>query len=201
MSEELTLLKERATAMGISYSPNIGLESLKAKVTEKLNSDGAGAGESSGGVVDTTNQPAPVVVKPEKAAKRELTQAEIENAERAKQHAEQLALVRVRITNLNPVKKDLQGEIFTVANAFIGEVRKYIPYGEATDNGYHIPTILYNELKDRKFVSIKVKKAENGRDVVEQRLVNEFAIEKLPPLTKEELNQLARQQAAAQGLD
>ncbi|WP_199097225.1 hypothetical protein [Dyella sp. ASV21] len=206
MSEELTLLKERATAMGIAYSPNIGLEALKAKVNAKLNSEDetAGHGEGTGeSEAETAAAPPAPAAKPQKADKpaREPTAAEALQAETMKQHAEQMKLVRIRVTNLNPAKKDLRGEIFTVANAILGTVRKFVPYGEDTDNGYHVPQIIYNELKEKKFVSVKTKKGEHGQMHVEQRLVPEFALEVLPPLTKEELNQLARQQAAAQGLD
>ena len=36
--DELETLKARATQIGISYSPNIGLEALRKKVSDKLNS-------------------------------------------------------------------------------------------------------------------------------------------------------------------
>lgn len=191
MSEELILLKERATQMGIAYSPNIGISALKAKIDAKLADDQAGtAGEDVGDSEEGTATATKPAAKP-------LTEQEI----RKKQFAEQLALVRLRITNLNPAKKDLQGEIITVANRYVGTVRKFVPYGEASDAGYHVPRIIYNELKDRKFNSIKVIKAKNGaQEYVEQRLVNEFALEVLPALTQKELDELARKQAAAEGM-
>ena len=34
--EELALLKERADLMGIKYSGNIGIDTLKAKINERL---------------------------------------------------------------------------------------------------------------------------------------------------------------------
>lgn len=191
MSEELTLLKERATAMGINYSPNIGVEALKAKIDNKLDDKPADNSETD----DSTETP-PIDHTVEK-----LTATQTMAKFRMQQRAEQLRLVRIRVTNLNPIKKDLRGEIFTVANGVLGTVRKFIPYGEATDNGYHVPFIIYSELKDRKFVSVKVRKAPNGNEVIEQRLVPEFALEELPALSPKELEQLARQQAAAAGTD
>lgn len=195
MSEELTLLKERATTMGISYSPNIGIEALKAKINDKLKAD-----EPADPVVEE-EPAAPVVAANAPAAPRKLTAAEALAKERQEQYETQMRLVRLRITNLNPVKKDLRGEIFTVANGIIGTVRKFIPYGEVTDNGFHVPFILFNELKDRKFVSVKVRKVPGGQDHIEQRLVPEFALEELPMLSQKELDQLARQQAAAAGME
>ena len=35
-ANELALLKERADTLGIKYSPNISVETLKAKINEKL---------------------------------------------------------------------------------------------------------------------------------------------------------------------
>lgn len=192
MSEELTLLKERATSMGIAYSPNIGIESLKHKIQAKLDAPANEDDYDAEGALEA------VYVKAQSKARSAGNDLQ---ALREQQTTEQLKLVRLRITNLNPSKKDLQGEIFSVANAIVGTVTKFIPYGEVTDNGYHVPFILYTELEDRKFVSIKIRKAPNGQDVVEQRLVPEFALEVLPQLTKDELAKLAAQQAAAAGIE
>jgi hypothetical protein len=198
MDNELTLLKERATAMGISYSPNIGVVALRAKVDEKLN--GTKDDAEAEGALDEQDSPE-VDPAPDAKPAKVLTKSEQVMVERMKQRKEQLRLVRVRITNLNPAKKDLRGEIFTVANAYVGTQRKYIPYGEESDVGYHMPFIIYNELKDRKFVSIKTRKGPNGQQIVDQRIVSEFAVELLEPLTEAELAKLASAQAAAAGTD
>lgn len=111
----------------------------------------------------------------------------------------QMKLVRVRITNLDPKKKDLPGEIVTVANEYLGTVRKFIPFGEHTDEGYHIPQILLTELEGRKFLSINTSKKNKrtGTPEVSDRWAKEFAIEILPSLTVDELNRLATAQLAA----
>lgn len=175
---ELEALKARATMMGISFSPRIGLERLRAKVEAKLNGD----------TEEETAAP-----KTEQQKKAEL---------RKKMRDEQMALVRLRIANLNPSKRDLRGEIFTVANKYVGTVRKFIPYGEATDNGYHVPKILYEQLKSRKFLQVNTRNDRNAGNqiVVDQRWVPEFSLEVLPQLTQEELDKLAASQAAAGGV-
>lgn len=177
--DEITLLRQRADTLGITYSPRIGVDSLRAKIDERLNETEAEAPASKS---------------------NKLTKLEQMAALRESMHKEQMKMVRLRITNLNPNKKELTGEIFTVANKFLGIVKKYIPYGEATEDGYHVPYILYTELRDRKFLNIKTRQDKTtGQIVVNQTWVPEFALEVLPQLTQAELNKLAAAQAAAGG--
>lgn len=178
---ELDLLKERARVLGVEFSGNIGVETLKKRIELKLS--GEPEEEAS----------APV------EANRPMTKAEQEMAIREQLHRDKMALVRCRIYNLNPSKRDLHGEIITVRNRFLGTVRKFIPFGEATDNGYHIPKIIYDDLKSRKFQQISTTKKQGQIDV-KTRMVPEYSIEVLPPLTKEELEELALKQAAAERL-
>ena len=106
-----------------------------------------------------------------------------------------------RCTNFGQEKKDLPGEILTVANEYLGTVRKYVPFGEATDNGYHVPYCLYEMMRDRKFLSIKTRKGPKGQTIVEQQMVREFALEILPPLTEAELARLSAAQLSAGGVE
>lgn len=172
--DELELLKQRADTMGIKYSPNIGVDTLKAKIEEAQNPTAATAAEPT----------------------KELTPGQL----RQEANLEEMKLIRLRIANLNPAKADLNGEIFTVANKIIGTVRKFVPYGEATDNGYHVPNVIYKQLQARKFQQVRVVQGKGGHTTVESKWVPEFALEVLPQLTQEELNKLASQQAAATGL-
>ena len=176
---ELAALKERAKMMGLKLPPKIGLEKLKAKIEAKLNP-----------TVEEYVDPG------------EETEIQRKARIRKKQITEQMVLIRCRIANLNPSKRDLRGEIFTVANKYVGTVRKFIPYGEATDNGYHIPNIIYEQLKTRKFLQVNTRndRSAGNQIVVDQRWVPEFSIEVLPQLTPEELDKLAASQAAAGGV-
>lgn len=133
---------------------------------------------------------------------RKLTKQEQTNAIRAQLQRDELKLIRVRITNMDPKKKDLHGEIIAVGNKYLGTIKKFIPYGEATDNGFHIPKILLDEIQSRQFQDIRtVKDKKTGTPTVSSRWVREFAIEILPPLTAEELTNLAIAQAAAGSID
>lgn len=188
----LDTLKQKANLMGISYSNNIGIEALKAKIDAKMN------GETE--VQESQEQPQPEA-QTLSSAEADVAQAQPKKDWRQELRDEEMKLIRVRITNMDPKKKDLPGEILTVANRFIGNVRKYIPYGEATENGYCIPNCLYKQLKERQFQHIKVTKDSEGREKVVTKMVREFALEVLPQLTEKELAQLAASQAAAGGLD
>lgn len=184
-ADELTVLKNRARLMGITYSPNIGVAALKAKIDAKL------AETDEGSNIDP-EAPNPLETDPPAPPKEETVQ-EI----RARLRRDEMRLIRCRITNLDPKKKDLPGEIYTIANEYLGTVRKFIPFGEQTDEGYHIPFCLFKMLRDRKFLHIRTIKGPNGTPAVKHEYVREFAIEELPPLTQAELDKLAATQAAA----
>lgn len=179
--DELALLKQRATVLGVEFSNNIGIDTLRERVNAKLAEDEAGTVEEQEG----------------DAPKAEPTKLTI----RQKLIKENMRLVRVRVTNLDPKKKEMPGEIFTIANEYIGTVRKFIPYGEATDGGYHIPYCLFKMLKRKKFNSIQVRKDKQGNEQVNTRWVPEFSLEVLPDLTPKELKQLAQAQIAAGSVD
>ena len=181
MPDELTVLKQRAKLMNISFSNNISLEKLRQKIAD------AQEGKAS----------EPEQEEPEVNPLEDKKQAPVKETEaqmRQRIRLEQTRLIRVRIQNLDPKKKDLPGEIITVANEYMGTIRKFVPFGEATDNGYHIPYCIYEFLKNRKFLNIRVS---NKGKKIEQAWVREFAIEELPPLTQEDLDKLAAAQTAA----
>ena len=178
------LLMQRARTMGISFSNNISEEALAEKINAKMNGEAAPKEEKS-----DLNPLAGDTLGAVPARKKTLRQRIID---------EQMALVRVRITNMDPKKKDLRGEVITVANEYLGTVRKFVPFGEDTDEGYHIPKCILTALQERRFLQIReVKDRKTGITRPETGWVREFAIEILNPLTPEELKQLATAQIAA----
>lgn len=175
-AEIKTALKAKADLLGIKYPNNITIDTLRAKIAEAQ-------------------------AEEEKPAVNEGAVESSFTSIRAKQRAEQMRLVRLRIANMNPDKADLPGEIITVRTKYLGIVKKFIPFGEATENGYHVPYILYEYMKTRKFLQKKTKQnRQTGQISVSTNWVPEFSIEVLDPLTKDELQKLAAQQAAAAGL-
>ena len=189
---ELDMLKSRAKLMGITFSNNIGLDALKTKIEEHKKASEA---KTQTQALAQTNEQ-----QPEAQTENQKKNAKTISL-RAHLQKEKMKLVRLRITNLDPKKKDLPGEILTVGNEYLGTVRKFVPFGEATDNGYHVPYCLYELMRDRKFLSIKTRKGPKGQTIVEQQMVREFALEILPPLTEAELARLSAAQLSAGGVE
>lgn len=175
---ELDAVKARADKLGLSYHPSIGLEKLREKVLAKLN-----------GEPDVKDSAAvPVEASEESSVARKL-----------RKRREASELVRIRVTCMNPNKKDWDGEIFTAANAVVGTFKKYVPFN--ADEGWHVPRIIYNMMTQRQCQIFVNKKTKNGVTMREGKLIREFAIEVLPMLTEAELSELATQQAIAKNID
>lgn len=177
--DEITTLKARADMLGISYHPSIGVEKLREKINAKLN-----------------DQPDPdslVSSKAVETAKGEETDGQ--RRKRLKDEANEL--VRINVTCMNPAKKEWQGEIFTAGNSLVGTFKKFVPFN--TTDGWHVPRILYEMIKARECQIFYTEKAKNGIAIRRGKLIKEFAIDVLPPLTKDELSELARRQAMAAG--
>ena len=125
--------------------------------------------------------------------------AEDEAAQRRRAIEEATKLVRVRVNCMNPAKKEWSGEIITVGNSVVGTHKKYIPFN--AEDGWHIPHIMYEALLGREcqvFVTVTDSRGNKSR---KGRIIKEFAVEVLPPLTQEELAELARRQAMAGNVD
>lgn len=176
--DELTLLKQRAQTLGIKFHPSIGLESLRSKVSAVLTGEDA---------EEAAEEPVP-----------EAPAAESRIQMRNRLRKEASALVRVRVTCMNPNKKEWKGEIFTASNSIVGTFRKYVQFN--TEEGWHVPQIILNMIKARQFQTFYTIKNERGVAVRKGKLVPEFAVEILPPLTEKELLELSRRQALAGGV-
>lgn len=180
IQDELTALKARADLLGLTYHPSIGVEKLRAKVQDAL-------------------ADAPASEEAEVVVSQGLVLAETPEEFRGRKRKEAAALVRIRLSCMNPNKKDWTGEIITTGNSVVGTFSKFIPFN--AEDGWHVPHIIYEQLMDRKcqiFVTVKDGK---GNSIRKGKLIREFAIEVLPPLTEEELKDLAQRQALANAID
>ena len=186
LPDELTMLKQRASMMGIQFSNNIGLETLRKKIEDKM--EGRAEADAAPQINPLAGETAAQPVK--------------RKTLRQKLYDEQMKLVRIRVTNLDPKKKDLPGEVITVANEHLGTVRKFVPFGEVTDDGYHVPYCIYRFMEKRKFLNIRiVKDRRTGQERVESNWVKEFALEVLPQLTPQQIANLKTAQIAAGSVD
>jgi hypothetical protein len=163
-NEQLRLLKIRADLLNISYHPSISFENLLNKLTESV---------TKASDKDFNKE------SPGKIA-RDL----IDEANR---------LIRVRISTVNPSKKEYQGETFLVSNKYIGTVRKFVLF----DQPFHAENVLVEDIKNRFYNQFITVPGRNGMpDRRTSKQTKEFVVEVLPPLTQDELDELARQQAA-----
>ena len=108
-------------------------------------------------------------------------------------------LIRIRVTCMNPNKREWDGEIFTTGNSTLGTLKKYVPFN--ADEGWHVPRAIYNQIIERQCQIFVTKKDSRGNTTKEGKLIKEFAVEVLPNLTVEELEELARKQAMARSID
>ena len=180
VQDELDALKARANLLGVKFHPSISLEKLREKVNAAVTSEGAATSE-------------------EEAKDPAEPKQETIGEKRKRLKTEALKLVRIRLTCLNPAKKEWEGEIITVGNSLIGSVKKFVPFN--ADDGWHVPHVIYQQLKERQCQIFYTATDARGNKVRKGKLIKEFAIEVLPPLTKEELEELARRQAMTKAID
>ena len=176
--DELATLKARADQMGISYHPSIGLEKLREKVNAYL-------------AAENPEPEAPAVV--------EGAPVETEAERRQRKRREANELVRVRVTCMNPAKAEWEGEIFTAGNSLVGSFTKYVPFN--ADEGWHVPRIILNQILQRQCQIFTTVRDSRGNATRKGKLIKEFAVEIMEPLTAEELAELARRQAAQRSVE
>ena len=218
--DELTTLKGKADLMGLSYHPSIGLEKLRAKVAEAL------AGEGAPNRDEVAEPATPVAAVPtqayqaaslapvqfEKVSMKTLSPRQYADQEslpvpgetagerrlRMKRHANEL--IRIRVTCMDPAKKEWEGEIIGAGNNLVGTLTKFVPFG--IDEGWHVPRIMYNVLRDRMAqIFITVTDPVSKQKVRNGKLIKAFAIDVLDQLTEDELKELAARQAATRSID
>ena len=177
VQDELQILRDRANLLGVRFHPSISLDKLREKV-----------------VAATSGEATP----PDEAKDTEPVEETV-GQKRNRMKRDALALVRVRITCMNPAKAEWEGEIVTAGNSLIGSVKKFVPFN--ADDGWHIPNILLQQLRECQCQIFQTVTDSRGNKVRKGKLIKEFAIEVLPPLTPEELAELARRQAMAKAID
>lgn len=183
--DELAALKARADQLNLTYHPSIGLEKLREKVNAAINSTDASV---------ETKDPEPTAAATE-AAPVEETLSE----RRMRLRRESNELVRIRVTCMNPAKKEWEGEMITSGNSTIGTFTKFIPFNN--DEGWHVPRIILRQLQERQCQIFTSARDSRGNTIRKGKMIKEFAIEILPPLTVEELQELALKQAATNAID
>lgn len=199
MSEDTTEfdeLKAKADKLNIKYHPKIGKAKLAAKVD---------AVEGAQDIKDDLVEPTITPPNPQNTRIADISEVKKQkNPESAAQRRSRLIadagkLVRIRVSCMNPNKKEYEGEIFTVSNSIVGTFRKYVPFN--ADEGWYVPNMIFQYLKDKECQVFYTKKMPGGEKKRVGKLIKEFAIEVLPPLTIEEITELATKQAMSHSID
>lgn len=231
--ESIEDVRAAATELGVSFSGNSGIDTLKGKVIEAIKAtpseDETPTGPTDAEIAEENakakakeaeKETSPIiednddedeievakVATPNRLSIEELLEMdpnEVEDVKIRRQviRAKAMRLHRVRITNLDPSDAALDGAIITVVNKYISKVSKFIPFGEAGDNGYHVEEVLLNAMKTKKYAMRKeIKGAKFGVKQYKTVMVPKYSIEVLPPLTKEEVAALAQRQSAANAI-
>jgi hypothetical protein len=169
--QEMDLLKARADQLNIKYHPNIGLGTLRERVNT-------------------------AVSKPDKIrlATKVLSRQELVNRELTEQRNKAKRLVRIMITCMDPSKSNIEGEIHTVSNRVVGTVRRYVP---CVSEAWHVEHIIYEQLKEKKFVHHYTIKDSNNKPVNKQKLVPTYNVAIIDNMSDKEIDELKKQQALA----
>lgn len=129
-------------------------------------------------------------------AEEEETKEE-ENQELEKQQDDALKLVCVIITANDPIKQQMGQEYFASGNSMVGTVARIIPFGER----WLIENILLNSIKEKQYQMFITKRNAKGEEYVETKLVPAYQVTELPLPSKEELEELARNQQARSAVE
>lgn len=180
---ELAYLKNTAKRLGVDFPINANIAKMRALIDEKL----SGVKEEEPEVVHTTLD-----------GKRDA-----QTKRRIKDIAHRL--VRFRIAVLDPSKQKWTGEYFTAGNEIIGHKTRFIPY-DAEDGVWHAEAVIVELLRNHKYQSFpqvtdRSDKRRGTDDYHRAKLLPSFSITELPPLTKEELEDLRERQAAQGSID
>jgi len=187
-SPETEELREQARSLGLKFHPATGAKKLRALLAKHAEQT---MGLSPADIIEMADEPEE---KAAPAAKKETRGEYIERIRR-----EQERLIRVIVHCNNDDKQELQGDIFSVANGYVGPIKRFVPFDN--DNGWHIEKILLDFLKEKRVQKWRNVKLANGMTEKQPYLTHEYTIEILPPLTQEQLNKLAERQAARGSID
>lgn len=205
--ETIEQLREAATSINVTFSGNTGKGTLRKKLMDTLQNEMNNEPEdktNEADVPDSDSTTSPVKTGPSMKEILEMDPNKISDPQLLRQiiRAKAMRLHRVRITNLDPADAQLNGAIITIVNKFTGKVAKYVPFGDESDNGYHIPEIILNHIKNQKFALRKeIKGGAFGVKKYKTMMINKFSVEELRPLTKKEIEELAAHQRAAHAID
>ena len=182
--DKINELRELCDKYGIDYAPQAGEKRLQELLDEYY---------KQAEVMDSAAPKAKETVEDEP---KEKVQSVREKRNEIKKKA--LALVRFRCTCNDPMFKKWKGNFYQVENKAIGTVKKYIPFN---NKPYHAPEVLVKFLESQVYQDFEEHTDRNGVKHRKPLMKPRFNIERMAPLTKKELEDLAKTQAARADID
>lgn len=171
--EYRTELMDRASRLGIEVHPKAKNATIAAKIQAKL--------------ADDTDQAEMTVI--DAKAEEKAGPVPVREVAGKKVHPA-LRLHRVTVSCNDPQKADQSGDMVSVSNGEVGDIRFYVHFNKP----WHVPEIVLNTLREAKIFLHSSRR--DGRDVV-TREVPRYNIEVLPALSEVELKRIQDKQAAA----
>ena len=224
MTDRQKLLEE-AKALGLKFAHNAKTETVQ-KAVEQAKADNVAeeAFIEAGGEVETVAVPTTSDIRAQIEAefadklKAEVAKAtanmEVNMASKSKDAGNNRVMIgqaklkarkeataqrRVVVTCNDPMKSASEGEIISVGNDVIGDIKKYIPFD--VEEGWHVPQMILNVLETKECTVFRKKRGKDGKSVSDTKQIKAYSIRYLDPLTEDELAELAREQAARQSID
>ncbi len=205
---DIEIVRQKAKDLGIKFSGNSALDTIKNKILEHLAAVAKGEVETQNtpAVIDEDDDEPIEVAKaiPAGPTIEELLEMDAKTTKdpvlrRKIIRAKALKVSRVIITNLDPNEAELDSVHVTALNKYTGKRSRIVPF----DVPWHVEEILLNQLRSERVVLRKAKK--NGKFGVKEyhdpTYVKKYSIEVLPHLTEEERLELAAAQRASGAID
>jgi len=176
MESKKDQLMEEAKQLGLNPHHNVGELKLQEMINEAL--------EPKVKVSDASGEPEAIEeTKPERMKRL---------------RDEQREQIRVIIRCHNDNKSELTGETHTIICA-AGTIRKWVPFDN--EEGWHVPQAILSVLEAKVCQKFKNGKLKNGQPHKVSFMTKEYTIEKMKPLSKKELDSLAKDQSARGSID
>lgn len=220
---ELDDVRAGATSLGLTFSGNSKIASLKGKIIDFLSDNSEGdSDEDAVGLNDIGNMlnealdadvpEEPIQISVLKKRPAPLSDHDLINMDHTHEEdaglrrrivrAKALRMLRVRVQALDPNESQLNGVIITARNKYTGKISKYVPFASEVSVGYYVPKMILDHMAELKFPRrIEKKGSKFGIKQYQTIMSPKYSIEYLPHLTKKEIEDLAVAQRSSGAID
>lgn len=219
---ELEDVRAAATSIGVTYSGNSKIASLKGKIIDFLSEDPQDEDEDAAGLSEIGNMlnealdaggvEEPIQISVLKKRTAPLSDHDLINMDHVHEEdaglrrrivrAKALRMVRVRVQALDPGESQLNGVIVTARNKYTGKISKYVPFASEVSVGYYVPKMILDHMAEMKFPRrVEKKGAKFGIKQYNTIMSPKYSIEFMPHLSKKEIEDLAVAQRSSGAIE